>query len=90
MAKAISCNILQSDGGKCVTGQQCANFLAENVKKSRPKKLVKLNKSISRNFSLNIFHKHYNCTFRKWKISPQKNAVKLVHLISRVFLPGLF
>ena len=73
----------------------------DNLKKSRPKKFVKSNKSISRIFfwSNSIF-----LQFQKWaktnfwtgkKFRPPKNAISrkkyfLIYLISRFFLPGLF
>ena len=46
---------IKSTNGKCLFSQE----LPENFKKSRPKKLVKTNKSISRFFFVfNIFHKN--------------------------------
>ena len=73
----------------------------ENLKKSRPKKLVKSNKSISRKFYFDQIP--FFLQFQKWpkinfrtrkKFKTARNAISqkkfLVYLISWVFLPGLF
>ena len=73
----------------------------ENLKKSRPKKLVKSNKSISEKIFLAKFHflrfqkwpKIYFSTGKKFKIA--KKAIFhefffFIYLILQVFLPGLF
>ena len=58
----------------------------ENLKKSRPKILVKSNNSISRKKFLTKFH---FLQFQKW---PKINFMifLFIYLISRGFLPGLF
>ena len=73
----------------------------ENLKKSRPKKLVKSNKSISSNYFLTKFHflqflKYIaKNQFLNWEnFKTVRNAISrkklMIYLICRVFLPGLF
>ena len=71
----------------------------ENLKKSRPKKLMKSNKSISRfffgpNFIFCNVKNGQKSIFELGKSlklpEMQFHEKKLIYLISRVFLPGLF
>ena len=73
----------------------------ENLKKSRPKKLVKSNKSISRFVFVLIEFHFYNFKNGQKSIFEMGKSLKLpkmqfrekkfvIYLISRVFLPGLF
>ena len=79
---------------------KCSVRGPENLKKSRPKKLVKSNKSISRNFILTKFH---FLQFQKWpkinfwtgkKFKTAKSAIsrKKIDLFdfTSFFLPGFF